>query len=229
MEMKLLSTRELILLSARRFLPFLVGLAALFFLTAGTLAYWQAWLYLAILISLMLSMMSYLIRTDPALLQRRMQTRERETPQKRIVAVSLLVFLVAFGLPGLDFRFGWSRIPLWGILAANAFVILGYGLFIWVMRTNSYASRVIEVAAGQKVIDSGPYAILRHPMYSATLILYFASMLALGSYWALIPMTLYLPLLAVRIKNEEAVLRKDLPGYVEYCQKVRWRLLPGIW
>jgi protein-S-isoprenylcysteine O-methyltransferase Ste14 len=212
-----------------RYLMAFFALAAMFFLSAGTLAYWEAWLYLAILFIPMAFVMVYLLKNDPQLLERRMHMREREKAQKRIISFSWLWFLLAFLLPGLDHRFGWSDVPVGVVLLAAGLVLLGYGLVFWVFRANSYASRVIEVAQGQQVIDSGPYAIIRHPMYIGSIVLYVFSPLTLGSWWAMIPALPIIPILVLRILNEEKLLVKDLPGYEAYRQKVKYRLLPGIW
>jgi len=177
----------------------------------------------------MLFTLRYLLLHDPALLERRMRLREREQMQKRVQQFGWLYLLVTFMLPGFDYRFGWSHVPTGVVLAAAAVMLLSYGLFVLVLRENSYASRVVEVAQGQKVIQSGPYAIVRHPMYVAVFGIYLASPLVLGSYWALIPAALIVPIIIMRILNEERMLREELPGYAEYTRKVRHRLLPGIW
>lgn len=205
----------------------LVG--AIIFLPAGTLAYWEGWVYMAILFIPMAYALVYLVRNDPDLLERRMHMRERETAQKGIVAISYVYFLVVFMLPGLDHRFGWSNVPAAVVLLANLLVLLGYGFVLLVFRENRFASRVVEVAQGQQVISSGPYAWVRHPMYSGVLLMYIFSPLALGSYWAMLPALLIIPLLMARLLNEEVVLARDLPGYTAYMQQVRYRLLPGIW
>jgi protein-S-isoprenylcysteine O-methyltransferase Ste14 len=212
-----------------RYLMALVFLSALFFVPAGTLAYWQGWFYLALLFLPMAGVGVWLLRNDPALLERRLRMRERESAQKRIIGLSYLGFLAAFVLPGLDHRFGWSQMPAWVALAAGALVLLGYGITAWVFRTNSYAARTVAVDAGQQVIRSGPYALVRHPMYVGFGLLMLVSPLALGSYWAVIPALSIVPVLVARITNEEVVLARDLLGYTEYMQAVRWRLLPGIW
>ena len=224
-----LSNSSLTRLVLSRYLMAFFALAAMFFLSAGTLAYWEAWLYLAILFIPMAFVMVYLLKNDPQLLERRMHMREREKAQKRIISFSWLWFLLAFLLPGLDHRFGWSDVPVGVVLLAAGLVLLGYGLVFWVFRANSYASRVIEVAQGQQVIDSGPYAIIRHPMYIGSIVLYVFSPLTLGSWWAMIPALPIIPILVLRILNEEKLLVKDLPGYEAYRQKVKYRLLPGIW
>ena len=209
-----------------------VGIPTIFavlFIPAGTLAYWEAWLYLAVILIPFAFVVVYLFRHSPELLARRMHTREKETTQSRVIWLSLFYFLLIFILPGLDHRFGWSDVPMWLVLAADGIVLAGYGIIVLVFRENRYASRVVEVAQGQQVIDTGPYAVVRHPMYVGTLLMYFLTPLALGSYWALLPATLILPLLIVRIRNEETVLTRDLVGYAAYMQRTRYRLVPYIW
>ena len=224
-----ISKSKLTMLVLSRYLMAFVGLSAMFFLTAGTFAYWEAWLYLAILFIPMFFVGTWLLKNDPELLERRMRFREKETTQKRVINFSLLWFLLAFLLPGFDHRFGWSDVPVWVVLAAALLVLLGYFMVFWVFRENSYASRVIEVAQGQQVIDTGPYAFVRHPMYAGSIVLYLFSPLALGSWWAMIPALPIIPVLIVRLLNEEEILLRDLPGYAAYRQKVRFRLLPGVW
>jgi protein-S-isoprenylcysteine O-methyltransferase Ste14 len=212
-----------------RFLLGLGALALVLFLPAGTLAYWEAWAYLTIVFIPAAFVGTYLLRHDPAFLERRMHTREQQAPQKAIIKLSALWFLLAFILPGLDHRIGWSDVPVPVVLAADILVLLGYGVIVRVFRENRYASRVIEVAEGQYVISSGPYAVVRHPMYVGVILMYLASPVALGSWWALLPALLIVPLLVIRILNEEKVLAEGLPGYSEYMQKTRYRLIPGIW
>ena len=204
-------------------------LAALFFLPAGRWNYWEAWIYIATLFIPMLFTLNYLLKNDPGLLERRMRMRETQSAQKKVVSLSLIYFLLAFLLPGFDKRFGWSNVPFYIALTADLFVLAGYLGVIQVFKTNSYASRVVEVLKGQKVISTGPYAFVRHPMYTAVSFMYVFSPLALGSYWAMIPAALIIPLLMARIKNEEKVLEKELDGYKEYKQKTKYRLIPGIW
>ncbi|MCJ7432216.1 MAG: isoprenylcysteine carboxylmethyltransferase family protein [Anaerolineales bacterium] len=204
-------------------------LAVLFFFPAGTWNYPEAWIYIAIIFVPMLFTLNYLLKNDPELLERRMHMRETQLAQKKVVSLSLVYFMLAFLLPGFDKRFGWSNVPFYIALIADLFVLAGYLGVIQVFKTNSYASRVVEVMKGQKVISTGPYAFVRHPMYTATSVMYVFSPLALGSYWAMIPAALIIPLLASRIRNEEEVLEKELDGYKEYKQKTKYRLIPGIW
>jgi protein-S-isoprenylcysteine O-methyltransferase Ste14 len=200
-----------------------------FFVPAGTFRYWQAWAYMGVLLIPMLFMMVYLYRNDPELMLRRMRTREKEAKQKLIIRLSYLFYIPAFLIPGFDFRFGWSSVPLEMVILSDILIILGYMLFAKVMITNRYAARTVEVEEKQQLITSGPYAIVRHPMYSAITLIYFFTPLALGSWWAMIPMTAFLGIIVARTLNEEAVLSRDLAGYKEYMHKTRYRIIPGIW
>jgi protein-S-isoprenylcysteine O-methyltransferase Ste14 len=204
-------------------------LCAMFFLPAGTLDYWQAWAWMAVLFVPMVGVLVYLIRSDPALLERRMRTREPEKEQSLLIKLSLLWFALTFLLPGFDRRFGWSHVSSGVVIASDVLVFLGYCIFIWVVRENTYASRVVEVERDQKVISSGPYSIVRHPMYVGVLLMYICTPLALGSYWALIPDLLIILFIIARIRNEELVLQRDLTGYSDYMAATRFRLLPGVW
>jgi len=204
-------------------------MAAMFFGPAGTFDFWQAWLYLAVLFAVVAVFGTYLIRREPELLARRLRTREREVTQQRVIQVSLVLFVLAFLLPGLDRRFGWSVVPPALVVGANAGIVIAYVLFARVLLANRYASRVIEVEAGQALATTGPYAVVRHPMYVATLAIWLLSPIALGSWWAALTMLPIIPLIAVRIRNEEAVLRRDLAGYADYQARVRYRLIPGVW
>ena len=206
-----------------------VGLGLIFFVPAGTLDYWEAWVYCAVLLVPFVFVLTYLLRKDPELLARRIRLNEKEPAQRRIIRASSLIFFTGFLIPGLDHRFGWSDIPVEAVLAANVLVIVGYALVFLVFKENPFASRVVEVEPDQRVISSGPYALVRHPMYLGTSIMWLATPIALGSYWAL-PVFLFLPIVLVyRIMNEEEVLLRELPGYREYIQKVKYRLIPGIW
>jgi len=204
-------------------------MAAAFFGTAGTFVYWQGWVYIGIIIGLMLVAVTYLIRNSPELLERRMRTHEKELAQRKVINLSWLVLLGPFVLPGLDRRWGWSDVPAAVVIAAEVVVVLSYGFVILVFRENRYASRVVEVEQDQKVTSTGPYTLVRHPMYLGTTLMYLATPLALGSYWALVPAVTIVPLLVARIINEEKVLERDLSGYREYRERVRYRLIPGIW
>lgn len=224
-----LAPGELLRLVFSRFSIVVALLIALFFIPAGTLAYWEAWIYLGILLSLMLLVLRYLFKNDPELLARRMRLRERETAQKRIIQVSYPIVLLMFLLPGFDRRWEWSQVPAYVVALADVLVVLGYGMFFLVMRENPYASRIVEVEKGQRLITTGPYAWVRHPMYLGVSLLYVATPPALGSYWAVLPALLIVPLLVVRIIHEEKVLQRNLPGYAAYQQTTRYRLIPGLW
>ena len=204
-------------------------LGSMFFLPAWTFNYWQAWVYILIILVSMSIMARYLYKHDPELLERRMRMKERQKTQKLVIALSFLFFLPAFIIPGFDIRFGWSNVPWVVVIIADIIVLFGYLFFALVLKTNSYASRIVEVEKGQKVITTGPYSIVRHPMYLSSLILYAFSPLALGSYWAMIPVVLLVMLLVARIKGEEKELLENLDGYKEYVMKTKYRLLPGVW
>jgi protein-S-isoprenylcysteine O-methyltransferase Ste14 len=206
-----------------------LALAALFFGTAGTLHYWQAWLYLAVLFIPMTFVLVYLLRRDPDLLERRIRAHEPRSRQRAVVSVASIIILLAFVLPGLDQRFGWSEVSVPMVAAADLFVLVGYGSFFLVLRENSYAARTVEVEAGQQVVTTGPYRVVRHPMYLAITVMYLASPLALGSAWAILPALLLPFMLAARICDEERLLTDNLPGYREYQAATKYRLAPGIW
>lgn len=207
-------------------IPFI---ALIVILPAGTWNYWQGWMYLATLLLPMLGSTVYLFKNDPDLLERRMRMREEEGAQRKIIGVLAIYFLLAFTLPGLDVRFGWSNVPPLVSILADGLVFTGYMITFWVLTVNSFLSRVVEVDVQQTVVTTGPYAIVRHPMYFGVALLYIASPLALGSYWAVLPALMIIPLLAARIRNEEEVLLRELVGYAEYRQTVKYRLLPRVW
>lgn len=212
-----------------RFTAGMLFLGALFFLTAGTFAYWEAWAYLAVLFFPMTFVFIYFLKNDPELLERRMRFKEKEQKQKLVQSIATFYFLAAYLLPGLDKRFGWSHPPDGAVITALILVLAGYVLFFFVLKENSYASRIVEVEEDQKVIATGPYAFVRHPMYSGVSVMYIFSPLALGSYWAMIP-TILLPIFfGIRIHFEEKILLKELKGYREYKEKVKYRMIPGIW
>ncbi len=221
--------KKLAIITYSRFISGIPVLGLAFFLPAGTINYWEAWVYLALLFIPMFFMMQYLMKNDPALLERRMRTRETASEQSLLIKLSYIYFLVTFLLPGFDKRYGWSNTPLWLIVLADVFVLLGYIMVVWVFRTNSYASRTVEVDVDHKVISTGPYAIVRHPMYVGVTTLYVLSPLALGSIWALIPSVLIIPIIVARIISEERILAKELTGYTDYQQKVKYRLIPNVW
>ena len=210
----------------------IAGFAVLFtllFLPAGSLLYWPGWLYLGVIFVPMLCVLAYLLRRDPDLLARRMQVREKEPEQKTIVAIAAVICLAVVIIPGLDFRFGWSRVPVVLILASDVIVFLGYLVFFLTLLENRYASRIITVEKYQEVISTGLYAVVRHPMYLGVILMFLFTPLALGSFWGLAAFVPLFIMMVLRIRNEEQVLLRDLPGYREYCEKVRYRMVPGVW
>ena len=205
----------------------LVG--ALLFVPAGTLAFSGAWRLCGVLFVPMLVMGVVMLILSPDLLRRRLASKEERVTQQGVVRYAGLLFIVCFVLAGLDFRFGWSEMSRWLEWGSMMLFLLGYMLYGEVMRENMWLSRNITVVEGQQVVTTGLYAIVRHPMYTATVVMFLAMPMVLGSYWAVLPMMLYIPLIAIRIKDEEQLLCSDLMGYNDYCAKVRWRLLPYIW
>lgn len=205
----------------------LIGL--MLFLPAWTWKYFGAWLFLGVLFLPMVIMGAVMLIKSPGLLEKRLNNKEKEATQRGVVALSGLAFLGGFLISALDFRFGWSTVPLWLTVCAAVVFLIGYGLYAEVMRENAYLSRVIEVQEGQKVIDTGLYGVVRHPMYFATLLMFLPIPLILQSFWGIIPMALYPVVIVVRILNEEKVLEGGLEGYSEYKEKVKYRLIPFIW
>jgi protein-S-isoprenylcysteine O-methyltransferase Ste14 len=207
-------------------------MALLLFIPAGTVRYWQASVYLSIFAATGALMTIYLARRDPALLERRMRggPRAEEQPaQKRIMRWITLAFIALLVVPAIDYRFGWSDVPLPAVIAGDALVAVGFFFIFLVYRENTFASATVDVVADQKVISSGPYAIVRHPMYASALLYLFGTPLALASYWGFLPIAALIPLLIWRILDEERLLDERLPGYREYQQTVRHRLVPGVW
>lgn len=212
-----------------RFFFVYIFIGILIFVPAGTLKYFNGWLFIAGLLVPMTFTLIYLLIRDPELLEKRIKIKETENAQKKYIKLSILLFVIAYIIPGLDFRFKWSGVPMWLVMFSLLIMICGYIGFMIVMLQNRYASRVIEIQNEQKLIDTGLYSFVRHPMYLSATILYIASSIVLGSYYALIPMLLLPFLLAYRIKNEEKVLLKGLPGYDEYMKRVKYRMIPFIW
>ena len=205
----------------------LVGL--LIFLPAGTLAYTYGWLLVGLLFGPMLIAGFVMLYKSPEFLKKRLDAKEKQGTQKGVVAISGLMFVIGFVIAGLDFRFGWSTMPDWVIITASALFLVAYALYAEVMRENAYLSRTIKVEEGQKVVDTGLYGIVRHPMYAATILLFLMIPLVLGSWFALIAFAFYPAIIVVRLKDEEDLLTRELPGYEAYKQKVRYRLIPFIW
>lgn len=210
-------------------LVFFVILGGILFGVAGTWNYPGAWILLGLFFAIAVGLFSYYLRKDPEFIRKRMDYREREKPQRVIITLSLIPYLGFFVIPALDVRFGWTPFS-WGLIAAGCAVfILGYLALMAVFAANRYAARTVKIQEGQKVIDTGPYAIVRHPMYALVTPVYSGVSLLLQSPWGLLAIPLILAVLVARILNEEKVLRDGLPGYAEYMKKVRWRILPFVW
>ena len=212
-----------------RFTTAFVILALLLFLPARTIDFWEAWVFMALLFIPATCLLFYLSRKDPELLEKRIKMKEKEKEQKLLMIISSLYFIGAFLLPGFDKYYGWSSMPLWLKIVGDFMVFFGYIMVVVVFVQNRYASRIVEVQEKQKVIDTGLYSVVRHPMYDAVLLLYGFAPLALGSYWMLLGNVNLILVIVFRILNEEKVLMKELEGYKEYMQKVRYRLIPGLW
>ncbi|MBR2486305.1 MAG: isoprenylcysteine carboxylmethyltransferase family protein [Paludibacteraceae bacterium] len=205
----------------------IIGL--LLFLPAGSWHYWHAWLLIALLFIPMMCMGIWLLLSSPELLSKRLNNKEKEQTQKHVVTLSGLMFIGGFLLCGFDYRFAWSQVPVWVVVTASVSFLIGYILYAEVLRENAYLSRTIEVQDDQQLIDTGLYGIVRHPMYTATLLMFLSMPLILGSWWALALFAIYPLLIIKRIRNEEQVLTSGLEGYADYQQRVRWRLIPWVW
>jgi protein-S-isoprenylcysteine O-methyltransferase Ste14 len=224
-------------LKSRLVLRFSLGLisaAAMLFVPAGSLKFWRAWAFMALTFPCGVFFFAYFYKHDPQLAERRLQTKENVSEQQFLHKLRILISFLAFLLPGLDYRFGWSRtslgpVPLWLTLLAQALLLGSFALIFWVMKVNSFASRTIQVEADQKVVSTGPYRIVRHPLYFGTLVAYLSIPLALGSYVALPAFALLIPVVVLRLLNEEKILCQELAGYTEYCLRTRFRLVPYIW
>ena len=209
-----------------------VATSLLLFVPAGTLRYWQAWAYLATFTVVSLLTTVYLMNRDPELLERRLRggpTAEKRPAQKLIMLATSIGFIALLVVPALDHRFGWSAVPLGGVVLGNILVVVGFYLIYLVYRENTFTSATIELTAGQRVISTGPYAIVRHPMYASATLYLLGTPLALGSYWGFVPLGAMLPFLIWRLFDEERFLAKNLRGYTEYQERVRHRLVPFVW
>ncbi len=212
-----------------KFLSGLLIVGLLLFLPAGTAAYWQAWLLMGILFIPMFCAGLIMMKKSPALLRKRLDAKEEQSEQQAVLALSGLMFLAAFVVAGLNFRFGWIMLPAWVSYAAAVLFLLAYALYAEVLRENVWLSRTIEVQENQKVIDTGLYGVVRHPMYMSTLLLFLSMPLVLGSVISFVIMLAYIPILAKRIRNEEQVLERGLEGYADYQKRVRYRVIPFVW
>ena len=205
----------------------LVGL--LIFLPAGTMQYPYGWLLVGLLFGPMLIAGFVMLAKSPDFLKKRLDAKEKQATQKGVLGAAGLMFIAGFVVAGLDFRFGWSVMPQWVTIAASVLFLISYALYAEVMRENAYLSRTIKVEEGQTVVDTGLYGIVRHPMYAVTILLFMVMPLVLGSWYALIPFGFYPAIIIVRLKDEEDLLTKELPGYEAYKQKVKYRIIPLVW
>ena len=222
-------TAKLFFQAIVKFLLGVVLVGALIFWPAGSFAYWRGWLLMAILFIPMFCAGIVMMCKNPALLSSRLQAKEKQKEQDLVVKLSGLMFLAGFIVAGLGFRFSWYCLPIWAVIGATILFLAAYLLYAEVLRENTYLSRTIKVQENQKVIDTGLYGIVRHPMYSATLLLFLSMPLVLGSVYAFLIFLAYPLIIAKRIRHEEAFLEKELPGYAEYKQKVKYRIIPFIW
>ncbi len=220
---------KLLLSALTKFLAGLVLVGALLFLPAGSFSYTGGWIFIALLFIPMIFLGAVLLIKAPELLEKRLGAKEKENTQKSVVALSGLLFFVGFIIAGLDYRFDWSHVPAWLVIVSSVILLASYALYAEVMRENAYLSRTIEVQEGQKVVDTGLYGIVRHPMYAVTVWLFLSIPLVLGSFWSLLCFAHYPILIIVRILNEEKVLTEGLDGYADYKKKVKYRLIPFVW
>jgi protein-S-isoprenylcysteine O-methyltransferase Ste14 len=214
------------------FVELIVMLGLFLFVPAGTFIFWQAWIYSIIFFVSSATVTFYLWKNDPQLLVRRSKVgpvEEKEKSQKVIQLLASLLFILILAIPGFDHRFGWSHIPVYIVILGDILVILGFYFIFLVLKENTFASSTIEISTNQKVISTGPYSLIRHPMYSGALVMLFGTPLALGSWWGLLMLIPFTLILILRLLDEEKFLSKNLPGYNEYCQKVRYRLIPSLW
>lgn len=212
-----------------KFFAGLLMISLLLFIPAGTCSFWQAWLLIGILFIPMFIAGLVMMKKCPELLRKRLNVKEEQTEQKEVIVLSGLMFLAAFIAAGLQFRFKWLMLPDWISYAAAVIFLLAYALYAEVLRENAYLSRTVEVQENQKVIDTGLYGVVRHPMYMSTLLLFLSMPLVLGSVISFVIMLLYIPIISKRIRNEEQVLEKGLEGYTDYEKRVRYRVIPFVW
>ena len=222
-------TPKLFLQALTKFVLGLLLIGLLLFFPAGTFDFWQAWLFIAVLFVPMCIAGIILMIRQPDLLRKRLVAKEQQSEQKWVVALSGLMFVAVFVVAGLNRRFGWYLLPDWAVYVATAIFLLAYAMYAEVMRENMWLSRTVEVQENQQVVSAGLYGIVRHPMYAATLLLFLSMPLVLASLWSFVVMLIYIPIIAIRIRNEEQVLERELKGYTEYKQRVRYKVIPFIW
>ncbi len=212
-----------------RFLAGIILITAMLFWSAGSWAYWNAWLLMGVLFIPILILGIVMLICSPSLLSKRLSAKEHDVEQRWVVALSGIMFMASFVVAGLNFRFGWTTMPSWVTWVGTALFLLSYILYAEVVRENAYLSRTIEIQEGQTVVDTGLYGIVRHPMYSVTILMFLSILLILGSIISFAIMVAYIPIIAIRIKNEERVLETGLMGYSGYKQRVRYKIIPYIW
>lgn len=220
---------KLLINALTKFICGLLMVGLLLFLPAGTLCYTYGWFFIGLLFAPMLIAGVVMFFKSPDFLAKRLDAKEKQATQKGVVALSGLMFVAGFVVAGLDYRFSWSKMPLPITVAASVLFLIAYALYAEVMRENAYLSRTVKVEEGQTVVDTGLYGIVRHPMYMATILLFLMMPLVLGSWYALIIFAIYPAIIIVRLKDEEDLLTRELPGYAEYKQKVKYRMIPFIW
>ena len=207
-------------------------MGAVLFSSAWTFNYWQAWVFLSVFGLSSLAVTVYLMKNDPKLLERRMHggpTAEKELSQKIIMSAASIGFAAILIVPALDHRWHWSAVPPYAVIAGNILIVLGWTIILFVFRENTFTSATIEVVADQRVVSTGPYAVVRHPMYSGSLLYFLGIPIALGSWWGLLVGILMMPVFVLRLFDEEKLLARTLPGYSEYMDRVKYRLVPFVW
>lgn len=222
-------TPKLFFQALTKFVIGLLLIGLLLFLPAGAFDFWQAWLFIGILFVPMFIAGIVLMIRQPELLRKRLDAKEQQQEQKWVVALSGLMFIAVFVVAGLSRRFGWYMLPDWAVYLATVVFLAAYAMYAEVMRENVWLSRTVEVQENQQVVSTGLYGIVRHPMYAATLLLFLSMPLVLASPWSFVIMLIYIPIIALRIRNEEQVLERELKGYTEYKQRVRYKVIPYIW
>ena len=222
-------TPKLFFQALTKFILGLLTIGLLLFLPAGTFNFWQAWLFIGVLFVPMFIAGIVLMIRQPELLRKRLDAKEQQQEQKWVVALSGLMFIAVFVVAGLNRRFGWYILPDWAVYLATVVFLAAYAMYAEVMRENVWLSRTVEVQENQQVVTTGLYGIVRHPMYAATLLLFLSMPLVLASLWSFVIMLIYIPIIALRIRNEEQVLERELKGYTEYKQRVRYKVIPFIW
>ena len=222
-------SRELAIRGVTRFISGVVMFAVMLLWPAGSWGYWNAWLLMGVLFIPILVPGIVMLIHSPTLLRKRLEGKEKEKQQRWVVALSGVMFIASFVVAGFNFRFAWATLPDWVTWIGVAIFLLSYVLYAEVMRENAYLSRTIEIQQGQRVIDTGLYSIVRHPMYSATILMFLSIPLILSSIISFVIMLVYIPIIAIRIKNEERILEDGLRGYKEYKQRVKYKIIPFVW